>query len=71
MSLSEVADPRYVGAALTAIGLGLSCGRCRGLTVVSIQLAPLFAEAVTWRYAFPLLAPGPAIEALAILRTRS
>jgi MFS family permease len=65
-SLSEVADPRYVGTALTALtAIGF------GLTVVSIQLVPLFAEAVTWRYAFLLLAPGPVIGALAMLRTRS
>ncbi|HEX8867941.1 MAG TPA: MFS transporter [Lentzea sp.] len=65
-SLSEVADPRYVGTALTALtAIGF------GLTVVSIQLVPLLAEIVTWRYAFLLLVPGPVIGALAMLRTRS
>ncbi|MFS8102295.1 MFS transporter [Lentzea alba] len=65
-SLSEVADPRYVGTALTALtAIGF------GLTVVSIQLVPLLAEVVTWRYAFLLLVPGPVIGALAMLRTRS
>ncbi|RAS65029.1 hypothetical protein C8D87_105524 [Lentzea atacamensis] len=65
-SLSEVADPRYVGTALTALTVvGF------GLTVVGIQLVPLLAELVTWRYAFLLLAPGPLAGALAMLRTRS
>ncbi|MFF8032494.1 MFS transporter [Streptomyces sp. NPDC016626] len=60
-SLSEVADRRYIGTALTgqtAIGFAL--------TVVSIQLTPLLAEAIGWRYAFLLLAPGPLAGALAM-----
>ncbi|MET7296619.1 MFS transporter [Streptomyces griseoloalbus] len=60
-SLSEVADRRYIGTALTgqtAIGFAL--------TVVSIQLTPLLAEMVGWRYAFLLLAPGPLAGALAM-----
>jgi len=60
-SLSEVADPRYIGTALTgqtAIGFAL--------TVVSIQLTPLLAEAIGWEYAFLLLAPGPLAGALAM-----
>ncbi|MFE2019165.1 MFS transporter [Streptomyces sp. NPDC059499] len=60
-ALSEVADQRYIGTALTgqtAIGFAL--------TVISIQLTPLLAEAVGWRYAFLLLAPGPLAGALAM-----
>ncbi|WP_184765823.1 MFS transporter [Streptomyces griseoloalbus] len=60
-SLSEVADRRYIGTALTgqtAIGFAL--------TVISIQLTPLLAEMVGWRYAFLLLAPGPLAGALAM-----
>ncbi|MER6622971.1 MFS transporter [Streptomyces sp. NPDC000931] len=60
-SLSEVADHRYIGTALTgqtAIGFAL--------TVVSIQLTPLLAEAVGWEYAFLLLAPGPLAGAFAM-----
>ncbi|MDH6226473.1 MFS transporter [Streptomyces sp. MJP52] len=60
-SLSEVADHRYVGTALTgqtAIGFAL--------TVVTIQFTPLLAEAVGWRHAFLLLAPGPLAGALAM-----
>lgn len=65
-SLSEVADPRFIGTALsaqTAIGFAL--------TVLSIQLVPLLADAVGWQYAFLLLAPGPAFGALAMLRVPS
>ena len=60
-SLSEVADPRYVGTALTAqTAIGFA------LTVVSIQLVPLLADVVGWRFAFLLLAPGPVVGALAM-----
>jgi MFS family permease len=60
-SLSEAADPRYVGTALTAqTAIGFA------LTVVSIQLVPLLADAIGWRYAFLLLAPGPIGGALAM-----
>lgn len=60
-SLSEVADQRYIGTALTgqtAIGFAL--------TVVTIQLTPLLAEAIGWDNAFLLLAPGPLAGALAM-----
>jgi hypothetical protein len=62
--LSEVADRRYVGTALTtqtAIGFLL--------TIVTIQLIPLTAAVTGWRYAFLALAAGPmtALPALAAL----
>lgn len=62
-SLSENVDPRYIGTALTtqtAIGFLL--------TVVTIQLVPLFAVIVGWQYAFVLLLPGPMIGVLAMRR---
>lgn len=62
-SLSENVDPRYIGTALTtqtAIGFLL--------TVVTIQLVPLFAAIVGWQYAFVLLIPGPLIGVLAMRR---
>lgn len=63
-ALSEVADQRYVGTALsTQTALGFA------LTVVSIQLVPLLAGVVGWQYALVLLAPGPALGALAMRRT--
>jgi len=62
--LSELADRRYVGTALTtqtAIGFLL--------TIVTIQAIPLTAAVTGWRYAFVALAAGPmtALPALAAL----
>jgi MFS family permease len=62
--LSEVADRRYLGTALTtqtAIGFLL--------TIVTIQVIPLTAAVTGWRYAFLVLAAGPmtALPALAAL----
>jgi predicted MFS family arabinose efflux permease len=54
--LSELADRRYLGTALTtqtAIGFGL--------TIVTIQAIPLTAAVTGWRYAFLALAAGPMI----------
>lgn len=62
--LSELADRRYIGTALTAqTAIGF------GLTIVTIQLIPLIAAAVGWRYAFLALAAGPlaALPALTAL----
>lgn len=59
--LSEVADTRFAGTALTAqTAIGF------GLTTVSIQLVPVLAETASWQYGFLLLAPGPALGALAM-----
>jgi MFS family permease len=62
--LSELADRRYIGTALTtqtAIGFLL--------TIVTIQAIPLTAAVTGWRYAFLALAAGPmtALPALAAL----
>lgn len=62
-ALSGVSDQRYVGTALTAqTAVGFL------LTVVTIQFVPVLAGAVGWRYAFLLLAPGPAAGAVAMFR---
>jgi MFS family permease len=59
--LSETADRRYVGTALTAqTAIGFL------LTVVTIQLVPLAAGHIGWQYAFLLLAPGPVVGAAAM-----
>jgi MFS family permease len=59
--LSELADRRYLGTALTAqTAIGFL------LTIVTIQLIPLLAAAVGWRYALLALAAGP-LAALAAL----
>lgn len=66
--LSETVDRRFVGTALTAqTAIGFL------LTVVTIQLIPVAADAFGWRYAFLLLAPGPVIGAIAmsVLSARS
>lgn len=60
-ALSEVADPRYVGTALTAqTAIGFL------LTVVTVQAVPLLADAVGWRAAVPVLAIGPLLGAVAM-----
>ena len=62
-ALSETADQRFVGTALTvqtAVGFTL--------TVVTIQLVPVLAALTGWQYAFLLLAPGPLLGALAMQR---
>lgn len=65
-ALSETADQRYVGTALTAqTAVGFT------LTVASIQLVPLLAAGVGWRWAFLPLAPGPLLGAVAMLRFSS
>ena len=52
--LSELADRRHLGTALTAqTAIGF------GLTIVTIQLVPLIAAAAGWRYALLALAAGP------------
>jgi MFS family permease len=60
-AVSEVAEQSYVGTALTlqnAIGFLL--------TTVSIQLVPVFADAVGWQWAFAPLAVGPALGTVAM-----
>jgi MFS family permease len=65
-SLSETTDPRFVGTALTAqIAIGFL------LTVVTIQLVPVVADLIGWKYAFLLLAPGPLIGAVAMSALRA
>jgi MFS family permease len=63
--VTEVAPPHAVGTALTlqtAIGFLL--------TMATIQLVPLLANALGWRWAFPVLALGPAFGIAAIARLR-
>ena len=63
--VTEMADPRYIGTALTM-------QTCVGflITSVSIQLMPVAVAAVGWRFAFVLLAPGPMLGTMAMLRLR-
>ncbi|HEX2296874.1 MAG TPA: MFS transporter, partial [Actinomycetota bacterium] len=61
--VTELADQRYVGTALT---LQLALGFL--LTVVTIWLVPWFEAATSWRVAFLLLVPGPLVGIVAMRR---
>jgi hypothetical protein len=65
-AVTELGDPVYMGTALT---LQTSIGFF--LTAFSIDLIPTVLPALSWRWAFVLLAPGPALGVLAMLRLRS
>ena len=59
--VTEVADQRYVGTALTLqLALGFS------LTVATIWLIPVLAASVGWRWAFLALTPGPVLGTVAM-----
>lgn len=64
--VTELGDPQYIGTALT---LQMCVGFL--LTTVSIELIPKVVDVVSWRYAFMILAPGPFLGVLAMLRLRS
>ncbi|WP_254525604.1 MFS transporter [Natrinema caseinilyticum] len=64
-AVSELADPGYVGSALTfqtAIGFLLTIG--------SIQLTPKIAEMVGWRWAFAPLLIGPLLGTISMVLLR-
>lgn len=64
--VTELADPRYLGTALTLqICLGFL------LTTASIALVGKLHETVGWQWAFASLAPGPVLGVLAMMRLRS
>ncbi|HKV36153.1 MAG TPA: MFS transporter [Pyrinomonadaceae bacterium] len=63
--VTELGDPQYIGTALT---LQMCVGFL--LTTVSIELIPKVVEIFSWRYAFMILAPGPFLGVLAMLRLR-
>ena len=65
-AVTELGDPVYMGTALT---LQTSLGFL--LTTLSIDLVPAFLPALGWRWVFALLAPGPALGVLAMLRLRA
>jgi len=61
--VTELADPAYVGTALTLqLGIGFT------LTVATIWLVPVVHEALGWWWAFALLVPGPVIGIVAMQR---
>jgi MFS family permease len=64
-STTELADPRYVGSALTMqVAIGFL------LTIVSIRLIPAILDNVGWEWAFVTLAPGPAFGIWSMLTLR-
>jgi MFS family permease len=64
--VTELADPRYLGTALTIqICLGFL------LTTASIALVGRLRHTVGWTWAFAFLAPGPALGVVAMMRLRS
>ena len=64
--VTELGDPQYLGTALTI-------QTCVGflLTTGSIELVPYVQRQVGWNYAFAVLAPGPILGVVAMLRLRS
>jgi MFS family permease len=63
--VTEFADQAYVGTALT---LQLAAGFT--VTVATIWLIPLLQQALGWRWAFAILAPGPFLGVLAMFRLK-
>jgi MFS family permease len=62
-AVTEVADQSYVGTAVTLqLALGFT------LTVATIWLVPLVRDASSWGWAFAMLAIGPALGIVAMLR---
>jgi MFS family permease len=63
--VTELSDPRYIGTALTL-------QTCIGflITTASISLMPAIQHAVGWHWAFAVLAPGPILGTIAMLRLR-
>ena len=63
--VTEYADPRYLGTALTL-------QTCIGflITTISIRMMPLLVDRVGWQWAFAFLAPGPALGIVAMMRLR-
>ena len=64
-SVTELAPPNRIGTMLTV-------QTCAGvpLTAVTIKLLPLLVDLVTWRYAFMVLAIGPFVGVVCMLRLR-
>ena len=57
----------------THVGTALTVQTCAGflLTMVSLRLVPLAAEAFGWQWVFVILVPGPLLGAAAMKRLRS
>ena len=64
--VTELSDPRYIGTALTL-------QTCIGflITTISIRLMPVVVAHTGWRFAFAVLAPGPLLGIIAMMRLRA
>jgi len=63
--VTETGDQSYVGTALTMqVAVGFT------VTVATIWLIPVLEAAVTWRWAFAILALGPLVGVAAMLRLK-
>src|SRR5206468_12713724 len=64
--VTELSDPRYIGTALTL-------QTCIGflITTISIRLMPVVVAHPGWRFAFAVLAPGPLLGIIAMMRLRA
>ncbi len=77
--ISVIADSAQFSASITelsdkeGVGTMLTLQTCLGflLTLVTIHLMPLLADAVGWTYTFTVLALGPAVGVLAMTRLRA
>ena len=65
-AVSELAPADHVGTALT---LQLALGFL--LTTVTIRLIPALVDGIGWRWAFAVLALGPAVGVIAMIRLRA
>ena len=64
-AVSELADQRYIGSALTMqTGIGFL------ITMLSIGIVPPLLDLLGWRYVFIALAPGPVFGIISMLRLR-
>ena len=65
-AMTELGEPAYRGTLLTfQTGLGFA------LTAVSIRLVPIVENSAGWGWAFAILAIGPALGIVAMMRLRS
>ena len=65
-AMTELSDPAYRGTMLTfQTGIGFA------LTAVSIWLLPIIKDSSGWGWAFAMLAIGPLVGTIAMLRLRS
>ncbi|MEO1200762.1 MAG: MFS transporter, partial [Pseudomonadota bacterium] len=65
-AVAELSPPGLQGTMLT-----LQTATGFALSIVTVQLVPVIADAVGWRYAFMWLAIGPAFGIIAMLQLRA